>query len=263
MDKVATFEKQAIEAAMRSDWEKAIKLNEQILKSEKKNVDAYLRLGFANMQAGKIRVAKKHYKKALLIQPGNLAIQESLERIKILESKRVNRLKNVNLDPYLFLDSPGKTKTVTLVNCGQKSVLARLTIGQELSLLVKKRRVEVRTKEGDYVGCLPDDISKRLTIFIKAGSVFQAFVKESNLKQTVVFLKEFKKGKKVTKYISFPINIQANMQSLTLTKDESGDGGEEEIIITDSDLEQLAESLSEEKDYLGFGLEDKEDEPEE
>lgn len=262
MEKNTTLEKQAIEAAISSNWENAVKLNQQILKSEKKNVDALLRLGFANIQLGKIRVAKKHYKKALSLQPGNLAIQESLERIKILESKRVNRSKNVNLNPYLFLDSPGKTKTVTLVNCGQKSVLARLTIGQELSLMVKKRRVEVRTKEGDYVGCLPDDISKRLTIFIKAGSVFGAFVKESNLKQTVVFLKEEKKGKKVLKYVSFPVNIQSNMQNLTLGKDEAGEGGDEEI-ITDSDLEQLAETLSEEKDYLGFEPEEKEEEPEE
>lgn len=262
MDKLATVEKQAIEAAMGSDWEKAIKLNQEVLKVDKKNVDALLRLGFANIHAGKIRTAKKHYKKALSIQPGNLAIQESLERIKILESKKVSRLKNVNLNPYLFLDSPGKTKTVTLVNCGQKSVLARLTIGQELTLMVKKRRVEVRTKEGDYVGCLPDDISKRLTIFIKAGSVFLAYVKESNLKHTVVFLKEERKGKKVAKYVSFPVNLQSNMQNLTLGKDDSGDAGEEEI-ITDNDLEQLAESLSEEKDYLGFEPDDKEEEPEE
>ena len=262
MDKIAALEKQAIDAAIASNWEKAVKLNQEILKSDKKNIDAILRLGFANIQAGKIRTAKKHYKKALAIQPGNLSIQESLERIKILESKRVNRLKNVNLNPYLFLDSPGKTKTVTLVNCGQKAVLARLTIGQELTLMVKKRRVEVRTVDEDYVGCLPDDISKRLTIFIKAGSIFLAYVKESNLKHTVVFLKEEKKGKKVTKYVSFPVNLQSNMQNLTSGKDETGETGEEEI-ITDSDLEQLAESLSEEKDYLGFETEDKEEEPEE
>ena len=262
MDKIAPLEKQAIDAAIASNWEKAVKLNQEILKADKKNIDAILRLGFANIQAGKIRTAKKHYKKALAIQPGNLSIQESLERIKILESKRVNRLKNVNLTPYLFLDSPGKTKTVTLVNCGQKAVLARLTIGQELTLMVKKRRVEVRTVDEDYVGCLPDDISKRLTIFIKAGSIFLAYVKESNLKHTVVFLKEEKKGKKVTKYVSFPVNLQSNMQNLTSGKDEAGEAGEEEI-ITDSDLEQLAESLSEEKDYLGFETEDKEEEPEE
>ena len=260
MDKNAHQEKQAIDAAIASNWETAIKLNQTILKTDKKNVDAMLRLGFANIQMGKIRVAKKHYKKALSIQPGNLAIQESLERIKILESRKVGRLKNLNLNPYLFLDSPGKTKTVTLVNCGQKSVLARLAIGQELSLLAKKWRVDVRSMEGDYVGCLPDDISKRLTIFIKAGSTFSVYVKESNLKHTVVFIKVEKKGKKVAKYVSFPVNMQANMQNLT--KDEAGDASDEEV-ITDNDLEQLAESLSEEKDYLGFETEDKEEEPEE
>ena len=60
--------------------------------------------------------------------------------------------------------------------------------------------------------------------------------------------------------MSFPVNMQANMQNLT--KDEAGDASDEEV-ITDNDLEQLAESLSEEKDYLGFETEDKEEEPEE
>src|SRR3972149_8412960 len=199
MDRNNSLEKQAIDAAMSSNWEQAIKLNMEIVKKDHKNVDAYLRLGFANMQAGKIQTAKKYYKKALGLQPGNYSIIENLERIKILETKKINKVKNVSLNPYIFLDIPGKTKTVTLVNCGQKAVLARLAIGQELSMLVKKRRVEVRTMEEEYIGCLPDDLSKRLTILIKAGSFFTCYVKETSLKQTMVFLKEEKKGRRVAK----------------------------------------------------------------
>lgn len=261
MDKVSQLENLAIEAAIKSKWKDAIRFNEEIIKNDKKNVDAYLRLGFAYLQDGKIKLAKKYYKKAQVIQPGNYIISENLEKIKVLETKRINKIKEVNLNPYLFLDIPGKTKTVTLVNCGQKAVLAKLAIGQELTLVAKKRRVEVRTLDKEYIGCLPDDISKRLTIFIKAGSVFNCYVKESNLRQTVIFLKEEKKGKRVSKYASFPINIQANMQNLTSNKEDSDKEDDEEL--TENDLEKLAESLGEEKEYLGFESDEKEEESEE
>jgi tetratricopeptide (TPR) repeat protein len=261
MDKASQLEREAIEAAISADWETAIKYNNEILKHDKKNADVYLRLGFAYMQNGKIDDARKNYKKALAMQPGNRTATDNLEKIKILESKKIHKSKDVNLNPYLFLDIPGKTKTVNLVNCGQKAVLARLAIGQKLSLLVKKRRVEVRTMDDEYIGCLPDDISKRLTIFIKAGSAFNAYAKETSLKQAAVFLKEDKKGKRVAKYISFPVNIQSNLQSMSSGK-EDGDN-EEDVELSEVDLEQLAESIVEEKEYLGYEPEEKDEEPEE
>lgn len=261
MDKASQLEKQAIEAAISADWEKAIKYNHEIIKQDKKNADAHLRLGFAFMQDGNINDARKYYKKALALLPGNRTAQDNLEKIKILETKKIHKSKDVNLNPYLFLDIPGKTKTVTLVNCGQKSVLARLAIGQKLSMIVKKRRVEVRTMDDDYIGCLPDDISKRLTIFIKAGSVFSAYTKETSLKHASVFLKEEKKGRRVAKYMSFPVNIQSNLQSMS-GKDD-GDSNEEDAELSEVDLEQLAESIVEEKEYLGYEPEEKDEEPEE
>ncbi|KKP86870.1 MAG: hypothetical protein UR89_C0012G0007 [Candidatus Roizmanbacteria bacterium GW2011_GWA2_35_8] len=262
MDRNLNKETSAIDAAINADWNKAIILNKEIIKEDKKNVDAHLRLGFAYLQDGKIQLAKTYYKKVLKLQPGNYIVSENLERIRIFESKKIKQVKYINLDPYLFLDIPGKTKTVTLVNCGQKAILAKLAIGQSLFLTVKKRRVEVRTQDEEYIGCLPDDISKRLTIFVKAGSIFSCFVKEAALKQTIIFLREEKKGKKVSKYASFPINIGANLHNLA-SGDEVEAREEEFEDLTDNDLEKLAETLNEEKEYLPYQSEDKEDEPEE
>lgn len=257
MDKAQLLEKEAIEAAMTSDWEKAIKLNEKIIVHDKKNVDAYLRLGFAYLQKSKIKKAKNIYRKAQKLQPGNYIISENLERIKILESKKISHLSPTQLNPYVFIDVPGKTKAVTLVNCGQKTILAKLTIGQEVFLLPKRRRIEVRSKEKEYIGCLPDDISKRLIIFMKAGSVFRAFIKETTLKSTSAFLKEEKKGRKVARYASFPINFQAGLGNIHLSDEEGKEDDIEEI--SDNDLDKLAETLSEEKEYLGYEPEDKEE----
>lgn len=258
MENIQNLEQIAINAAINANWEEAIKSNEKIIKREKKNVDAYLRLGFAYLQKGKIRKAKEIYNKAKKLQPGNYIIEENLERIKILESKKVSRLSPTILNPYAFLEIPGKTKSITVVNCGQKIILAGLAIGQEVTLVPKKRRVEIRTKNKEYIGCLPDDISKRLTIFMKAGSCFNCFIKDTNLKNVVVFLNEEKRGRKVARYASFPINNQANLSNINLSDEEGKEEEAEEI--SDNDLEKLAESLSnEDKEYLPYESEDREE----
>lgn len=252
------LEQSAINAAISSDWDQAIKLNEKIISHDKKNVDAFQRLGFALLQKGKIRKAKNIYRKALKLQPGNYTISENLERIKILETKKISKLNPTTLNPYAFLEIPGKTKTITLVNNGQKITLAGLTIGQEVFLVPKKRRVEIRSKNKEYIGCLPDDISKRITIFMKAGSLFSGFIKEANLRSITVFLKEEKRGKKVTRYASFPINSQADLNNINLNDEDMKDEDVEEI--SDNDLEKLAETLSnEDKEYLPYDSEEKEE----
>lgn len=255
MDNQQILEKEAIEAAMTSQWDKAIKINEKIIKKYKKNIDAYLRLGFAYLQKGEIKKSKEIYRKAKKLQPGNYLIEENLERIKILEAKKISQLSPANLNPYTFIEIPGKTKSVILVNCGQKIILASLSIGQEVILVPKKRRIEIRTKNKEYIGCLPDDLSKRLTIFMKAGSSFSAFIKEANLKNVTVFLKEEKRGKRVARYVSFPINNQFNLNN------KSSEEVEEEEEISDNDLEKLAESISnsEEKEYLPYQPEEREE----
>ncbi|GAB4219790.1 MAG: hypothetical protein Fur009_7530 [Candidatus Microgenomates bacterium] len=260
MENLETLEKNAIDAAIKGQWDEAIALNEQIIKQDKKNIEAYLRLGFAFMQKGDLKKAKTAYLKAKKIQPENFIIDKNLEKIKVLEAKKNKPYTTSTLSPYAFLDIPGKTKSITLVNPGQKSVLAGLSIGQEVFLNIKKRRIEVRTSKKEFIGYLPDDISKRLTILIKAGSNFKCYVKEADLKNVVIFVKEEKRGKKVSRYSPFPIN---NVFTGEINTNEEGSESDSEE-ISDSDLEMLAESLtSEEKDYLPFQPTDEENEEEE
>lgn len=210
MDTVGIMESQAIDAAIANDWEKAINLNREILKQDSHNLGAHLRLGFALLQTSQMGDAAKAYKAALKIQPRHQLALDNLERIEILQkqSSGSKRQEKKNLDPNLFLDVPGKTKTVQLTNLGQKQHLADLYIGQVLELKSKKRRLEVRTFDGNYIGTLPDDISKRLIFFVENESVYGTFVKEASLSRVLIFIKEVSKGKNVQGYISFPNSSQ-------------------------------------------------------
>ena len=136
-------------------------------------------------------------------------------------------------------------------------------MGQRVFLVSKKRRIEIRTEDKEYVGCLPDDISKRLAIFIKNGGLFSGYVKETSLKNTVVLLKEEKKGTKMLRFIAFPSDLNVNLSQMENSSgEEINEEDTEEISLLD--LEKLAEHLNnEEKDYLPFDPEEKSEESEE
>jgi hypothetical protein len=91
-----------------------------------------------------------------------------------------------------FLEEPGKTKVVELVNLAQTNVIESLRTGQSLELSVK--RLKIFALDGkQYIGVLPDDISRRLIKFIKGGCSYEAYVKSSNPHKVTLFIKETKK----------------------------------------------------------------------
>ena len=182
----------AINAALKNDWQKAIELNSQIVEFDTQNLEAFLRLGFAYLQKGNYKEAKKTYKKVLELQPNHPIAKEKLSQINVLLEKKSKPKEHtkLELDPTLFADVPGKTRSVSLVNLGQKHILANLNIGEKVQLKIRKRRVEVRTENGECIGALPDDLSKRLILFINASSKYVTYIKEASLKEIIVFIKE-------------------------------------------------------------------------
>ena len=261
------LERQAIEAAINSDWKSAIKFNKKVVAKDKKNLSAFLRLGFAYIQNNELTNAKKSYKQALKLQAKNLLAQDSLERIKILEGKKSKKSKMayVRFDPNLFLEIPGKTKSINLVKLGQKSVLAHLTIGQSVELNPKKRKIEVRTETNEYIGSVPDDLSKTLYLFIKGENKYRGFVQDFSLNKVTIFIKEIKKGKKYAKYTSFTNDVQHDLARLQeKEKQETSGNLEDDIDITNNEIDNFAEDLStqEEKIYLPYSSDDEDNDDE-
>lgn len=255
MNDIELLEQHAVDAAINLQWNDAIRLNNEIIKVDDKNESAYLRLGFIYLQQKDIAKAKKFYTKALKLQPKNSVALQNLERLSVLEDKKSYKMREdqVAFDPDLFIETAGKTKMVALTNLGQKNVLAVLTIGQPVELKIKKRRVEVRTTAGEYIGTLPDDLSRRLTFFIKAKSVYVTYIKESTLTRVIVFIKEEKKGKPVMHQISFPQNIQKKIEESSLnTQDEKDEeAGEETEEHVDAWEKMINETPStEDKDLM-------------
>lgn len=273
MEEINTLETQAIDAAIQGSWEHAIELNAKIISLDKDNTQAILRSAFSYLQMGDYVQAKKFYHRALRLQPKNSVAHQYLEKIEILEQGKAKPQTKTTFDPHLFIESFGKTKMTSLTNLGQKQVLASLSIGQQMQLKIKKRRVEVRTETDEYVGTLADDISKRLILFIKAKSTYTAYIKEVSFTKVVIFIREDKKGRSVNHHISFPINLQKNIEQIGDTAQNST-GGEhtaEETVSAEDDEDgsindwekMVAEQTEEKEELLDIHPEDLDDEEEE
>lgn len=261
MNEIDILEEQAINAAVKLRWEEAVELNQKILSLDNNNVTAHLRNGFAFLQLKQIDNAHKHYKHALTLQPGNVIAQDNLEKLSVLqEGGKKSKNSQVTLNPNLFLEIPGKTKSIPLVNLGQRDTIAHLAIGQEISMKAKRHKIELRTSNNEYIGTLPDDISRRLLAFLEADSSYMAYIKEANLNRVVIFVKEIKKGKKVAMYLSFPPNSQQNIQSLTNREDNEDETDDSD----DKDqIEQMAEALKDPDEEVPYSGDDDEEETEE
>jgi len=199
----------AIKSALDQQWQEAVALNEQILKSEPDYIDALNRLGYALLKLGKPIKAKQIFQKVLKLDQYN--------RIALNNSKKLSASKGQKHDPcthsvspMLFLEDPGKTKIVECVNTASSTILTALTCGQDVFFKLKKHGIDVRDGSGSYIGALPDDVSYKLIKFISEGNTYSAHIRHVSKSAVTLFVRELSRGKKFLHQPSFATSVSYN-----------------------------------------------------
>lgn len=186
-----TLKNQAIQTALEGNWQNAIAINKSLIQENPEDIDALNRLALAYTIIGKLKGAKSTYQKVISIDPLNPIALRNLKKLKEKGLILGNGNKNTQINNK-FLEEPGKTKVVELVNIAQPKIIESLRTGQSVELSVK--RLKIFVSEGkQYIGVLPDDIARRLIKFIKNGCVYEAYIKSANPHKFTVFVKEAKK----------------------------------------------------------------------
>ncbi|MBI2195572.1 MAG: hypothetical protein HYU48_00830 [Candidatus Levybacteria bacterium] len=207
---------QAINTALTGDWQHAVKLNKNLIKEDPQDIDALNRLAFAFSILGKTKEARLTYQKVLRIDPLNPIAQRNIKKVPV-SSLRVGTLGNGYKLSNIFLEEPGRTKIVELLNIAPSRVVDNLQTGQMLSLVVKRLKIFVLIGK-QYVGMLPDDIGKRLIKFIEGGNTYEAFTKSANGKTLIIFIKETKRAGKFKDQPSFVYGVEAGLSLDQKTK---------------------------------------------
>lgn len=196
-----TLAQKAISLALHGNWKEAADVNLQILKESPDDTDALNRLARSYSELGKIKEARQTSKKVLDLDPVNTIALKCQEKWKSLNHS--TQKSPVSISSESFLEEPGKTKIIPLMNLGQEKIISSLDPGEEVKLNTHTHRVSVTTRDEHYVGVLPDDVAARLKNLIKNGNKYQVLVKSADPKEVAVFIRETERGKNVSTS-SFP-----------------------------------------------------------
>jgi len=191
----------AVAAAISGDWEEALKINLSIIKQNKHDCDALNRCARAYAELGKILLAKKTALEVLKIDPSNRIARKCFDKWK--EIKKGGQAASKVTSGNSFIEEPGKTRIVSLLNTGSPQILARIDAGDEVILNPRGHRTAVTTTDGTYIGRLPDDISLKIKNLIKMGKKYQVLVKSIEDKNVKVFIKEVSSSKGAESIQSF------------------------------------------------------------
>lgn len=191
----------AIDAALKCDWQKAIDINSHLLKSEPNDLDCLNRLGKAYLENGDNKKASLYFRKVLKIDKYNPIAQKNLARAS--DTKTTKKSSGATKSQATFLEEPGKTKLIALVNVAPASILLKQDNADCLTLSPKRHTVVVEDADGNYLGALPDDMGHRLGVLIKGGNKYEATVKSVSKSSLVVFLRELERSKKFHNTPSF------------------------------------------------------------
>jgi len=197
----------AIKASLSSNWQEAIKINRKILCQNSKDTNALNRLACAFTKTGNFQKATATYQKVLKINPYCAIAKKNIKRIQSVKNFKKTPFKLSKTPPIclddLFLNKPGKTKIISLINLAPFEILSSLIPSQKLKIAIKKRSITLLTSEGNYIGALPDDLSYHLIKLTNGGNIYEAnihSIKKNNL--SVVF-REIKRDSKFKNQPSF------------------------------------------------------------
>ena len=192
----------AINLALSGSWKEASLVNKKIIGANPKDIDALNRLARAQAELGEVSHAKKTTVKVLKLDPFNSIAMKSLKKWKGLKSGETQ--KGTILPTQLFLEEPGRTRIVPLLNTADTNLLARLDAGDEVSINPRSHRISVLSQDGKYLGRLPDDLSARVRKLINHGYQYRIVVKSIEDREIKIFIREVKRPKEFEDLNSFP-----------------------------------------------------------
>jgi tetratricopeptide (TPR) repeat protein len=247
------FGEAAIAHATRGEWEAAVEANRQLLELGP-DIDAYNRLGKALAELGRHDEALAAYEQALERDATNRIAQRNVERLRLLSAEQktaANGKKRAGKAPAtVFIEEMGKTGRARLINVAGARVLAPLSPGDAIELVVEGDELSARV-DGAPIGTVEPRIAARLLKLIAAGNRYEAAITtihESGTDLTIIIREVFTHPANFGK-VSFPTvsasgpGVRPYMKGSALRYDD--DEETEEVDEDSEEVEELDTSLPE------------------
>lgn len=205
---------QAINAALKCNWETAITINKSILKEDPDDIDALNRISRAYYESGDIKNAKKESLKVLEIEPSNKIAEKAIQKYK-KNKKGGSGSDEQTINAADYIEESGTTKQTALLNLCSEDIISTVDSGDEVMLSTHAHRVTVTNLNKKYIGKLPDDLSAKLRILTKNGYKYKVIIKSADSQCVKIFIKETKRGKGFENKQSFPREVSESISEFS------------------------------------------------
>ncbi|MSQ06263.1 MAG: tetratricopeptide repeat protein [Dehalococcoidia bacterium] len=209
--------KEAIDLALKGEWDRATEVNRAILELFDDDVDAMNRLGKALMELGKYEEARQALDRVVGL---NTITKKNLGRLAQLAAapSPCKSGRKAAGTPQLFIAESGKSGTTVLHKPACARVAASVAPGDAVKLMVQGPALSVFTRDDEYLGAVEPKLGKRLMRLMSGGNQYTAAVIGVNDRRISVIMRETLRHPSLQGVCSFP-STSRNEQNIYLGED--------------------------------------------
>jgi len=275
----------AVRYAKEGRWEEAVQINRELLSLFPDDSETLNRLGKAYLELKRYGEAKAAYEQAVKTDASNVIARKNLQRLvqytaiaeaitpvgETSESPVITPppgpttqapTSREKVIPSIFIEETGKTGTTNLINVAPTSVLAKLTAGDAVQLVIdsKNQTLLVKNQDGEVLGQVEPRMAIRLIRFLEAGNRYTAAVTSVGERELRLIIRETYQHPSQRGRLSFPPKASAagyraytrdSVLRYGLEDDEEGldsEGEDEEEGDTGEEEADISEDFAEDND---------------
>ncbi len=210
------WSKEAIDLAMKGEWQRATEVNQALLTLYPNDTDASNRLGHAFIELGEYTRAREVLADVVTKAPYNNIAQKNLARLEQLESAPAaakQTRKAGGLSRYFIAES-GKSGTTVLQRPAGAGISASVAPGDPVTLVPQNQSIYAYVRDGEFLGKVEARLATRLARLIAGGNRYEAAVVGVNDWGVSIIIRETYRHPSLHSINSFPTNSRADRRPL-------------------------------------------------
>lgn len=266
----------ALQASLESNWEEALRINDEMLERFPRDAEALNRKGRAFIELRRLAEARDAYSEALKADPANMIARRNLQRLEMLYQRQEGQPEgevtaHTTIPRSLvFIEEIGKTRVDELANPAPSGQLAEVSPGDQLQLKADGDHLYVLSDDGVQLGEIEMGIASRVIRMMAAGNEFEVYALGMSAQSLRVILRESFRHPDNAGVMTFPRQVRATQdlmrerEQLSLREEADFDFGDdtEDDVVDDEDEEEEVddEASSYIADSGASDMDDEEDE---